>query len=62
MARNMRYPYRAVVGGKEAESRTLALQRGGEDLGAIPLEQVADRMLAEGRFPQDPRANDPEKK
>jgi len=62
IARNMRYPYRAVVGGKEAETRTLALQRGNEDLGAIPLDQVADRMLAEGRFPQEPRANAPEKK
>ncbi|GAC1570698.1 MAG: threonine--tRNA ligase [Polyangiales bacterium] len=52
VARGMRYPYRAVIGGKEAESRTLALQRGGEDLGPLPLETVAERLLLEGAFPK----------
>ncbi len=51
-ARTMRYPYLAVVGQKEAETRALALRRGGEDLGPIPLEQVAERLLAEGAFPR----------
>ncbi len=67
----MRHPHRGVACGKEAESRSCELQRGprgpgadrveGGDLGAIPLDQVADRILAEGVFP-NPRANEPEKK
>ena len=52
--RGMRYPYLAVVGGKEAESRALALRRGGEDLGPIPLEEVARRLLEEGQLPRAP--------
>jgi threonyl-tRNA synthetase len=51
-ARGMRYPYLAVVGGKEAEGRALALRRGGEDLGPIPLETVVARLVAEGAFPR----------
>jgi threonyl-tRNA synthetase len=51
-ARGMRYPYLAVIGGKEAEGRALALRRGNEELGAISLEQVADRLVAEGAFPR----------
>lgn len=51
-ARNLRLPYLAVIGAKEAEGRALALRRGNEDFGAIPLEQVADRLVAEGAFPR----------
>jgi threonyl-tRNA synthetase len=51
-ARGMRYPYLAVIGAKEAEGRSLALRRGNEELGAIPLEQVADRLVTEGAFPR----------
>ena len=51
-ARGLRYPYLAVVGGKEAESRALALRKGGDDLGAMPLEEVARKILAEGQFPR----------
>ncbi len=50
--RGMRYPYLAVVGGKEAESRALALRKGGDDLGPMPLEEVAKKILAEGAFPR----------
>ncbi len=51
-ARGMRYPYLAVIGAKEAEGRTLALRRGNEELGALPLEQIADRLVDEGKFPR----------
>ena len=51
-ARGLRYPYLAVVGGKEAESRALALRRGGDDLGAMPLEEVAAKIVLEGQFPR----------
>jgi threonyl-tRNA synthetase len=51
-ARAFRYPYLAVVGGKEAESRALALRKGNEDLGAMPLEEVSKKLLEEGRFPR----------
>jgi len=51
-ARGMRYPYLAVVGAKEAETRSLALRRGNEELGAISLEDVAARLAAEGAFPR----------
>ncbi|MBL8720327.1 MAG: threonine--tRNA ligase [Myxococcales bacterium] len=51
-ARQMRYPYLAVVGGKEAENRALALRRGNDDLGAIPLAEVVQKLLAEGVFPR----------
>jgi threonyl-tRNA synthetase len=51
-ARNLRLPYLAVIGNKEAEGRLLALRRGNEEFGALPLEQVADRLVAEGAFPR----------
>ena len=54
-ARGFRYPYLAVVGGKEAESRALALRRGNEDLGPIPLEEVVQRILSEGQLPRTAR-------
>ncbi|MBI2395402.1 MAG: threonine--tRNA ligase [Deltaproteobacteria bacterium] len=53
-ARGMRYPYLAVVGAKEAETRALALRRGNDDLGAMSLEDVAARIAAEGAFPRAP--------
>ena len=51
-ARNHRYPYLAVIGQKEAENRALALRRGNEDLGAISLEDVANRISTEAAFPR----------
>lgn len=50
--RNMRYPYLAVIGQKEAETNALALRRGNEDLGAIPLSDVIARLQTEGAFPK----------
>jgi hypothetical protein len=40
------------VGGKEAEGRALALRRGNDDLGALPLAEVVQKLLAEGAFPR----------
>lgn len=51
-ARNHRYPYLAVIGQKEAENRALALRRGNDDLGAISLEDVANRISTEAAFPR----------
>ncbi|MFO0680948.1 MAG: threonine--tRNA ligase [Sandaracinus sp.] len=52
-ARNMRIPYRAVVGEKEAETRSLALTQrdGNQELGALPIEEVVKRILAESIAP-----------
>jgi threonyl-tRNA synthetase len=45
-----RVPYLIVVGDREMESRSVAVRtRGGEDLGAMPLDQVV------GRFDEDLR-------
>jgi threonyl-tRNA synthetase len=51
-ARNHRYPYLAVIGQKEADTRALALRRGNEEFGAIPLEDVANRIASEAAFPR----------
>lgn len=51
-ARNHRYPYLAVIGQKEAETRSLALRRGNEDLGAISLDDFAAKIAAEAAFPR----------
>jgi threonyl-tRNA synthetase len=51
-ARNRRIPYIAVIGQKEADGRALALRRGNDDLGAIGLEEVAQRLVDEGRLPR----------
>ncbi len=52
-ARNMRIPYRAVIGEKEAEGRSLAItQRDGNvELGAMPIDDVLKKILAESVAP-----------
>jgi threonyl-tRNA synthetase len=52
-ARNMRIPYRAVIGEKEAEGRSLAItQRDGNvELGALPIDDVLKKILAESVAP-----------
>ena len=41
-------PYMLVIGGREAESGTVAVRRHGEgDLGAMPVEDFLERVLAE---------------
>ncbi|HHC71726.1 MAG TPA: threonine--tRNA ligase, partial [Thiotrichales bacterium] len=43
-----RVPYLLVVGDREVESETVAVRtRGGEDLGSMPLDQLASRLTAE---------------
>lgn len=40
-------PVMAVVGAKEAEARTLAVRLyGGEDMGAVPVDEVVGRLQA----------------
>jgi threonyl-tRNA synthetase len=52
-ARLMRYPYIAVIGDKEATSRTLSIRsRQDGELGPIPLPSFADRLLAEAMPPR----------
>jgi threonyl-tRNA synthetase len=52
-ARNMRIPYRAVIGEKEAESRGLAITQrdGNKELGPLPIDQVVAMILAESIAP-----------
>ena len=52
-ARNMRIPYRAVIGEKESESRALAITQrdGNKELGALPIEQVIAMIQAESVAP-----------
>lgn len=41
-------PYQLVLGDKEAEAKTVAVRtRGGEDLGAVPVAELAQRLAAE---------------
>jgi len=52
-ARLMRYPYIAVVGDKEATTRTLSIRSRQEgELGPVPLPAFADRLLAEAMPPR----------
>jgi threonyl-tRNA synthetase len=52
-ARLMRYPYIAVIGDKEATTRTLSIRsRQDGELGPIPLPAFADRLLAEAVPPR----------
>jgi threonyl-tRNA synthetase len=49
----MRYPYIAVIGDKEATTRTLSIRSRQEgELGPIPLAAFADRLLAEAVPPR----------
>ncbi len=52
-ARNMRIPYRAVVGEKESASRSLGLtvRDGNQELGAVPIEDVIARLRHESVAP-----------
>jgi threonyl-tRNA synthetase len=52
-ARNMRIPYRAVIGEKEAEGRSLAITQrdGNKELGPLPFDQVVAMILAESVAP-----------
>jgi threonyl-tRNA synthetase len=51
-ARPFRYPYMLVVGPKEAESDSVGVRsRDAGELGAIKVEELAARMLAESRPP-----------
>ncbi len=49
-ARNMRYPYLAVVGAKEEEQRGLSVRSRdlGEELGFLTLDQMIERIRTEG--------------
>jgi len=43
-----RDPYMIVIGDREVENRTVAVRtRSGEDLGTMPLEEVAERLTNE---------------
>ena len=51
-ARPLRYPYMLVVGPKEAESDSVGVRsRDAGELGAMKLEELAARLLAEARPP-----------
>ncbi|MCC7537291.1 MAG: threonine--tRNA ligase [Deltaproteobacteria bacterium] len=50
-ARAFRYPYLAVVGGREAEQRGLAVRQGDADLGFLTLDAFAARVRAESVAP-----------
>lgn len=51
-ARLFRHPYIAVIGDKEAESRSVSPRSRAGDLGAMSLEAFADRVLAEAIPPR----------
>jgi len=41
-------PYQIVVGDKEMAANLVAVRtRGGQDLGAMPIEKLAERLLGE---------------
>jgi threonyl-tRNA synthetase len=51
-ARLQRYPYLLVVGAKEAEAGTVGVRsRDKGELGAMPLEELAAKLLEEARAP-----------
>jgi threonyl-tRNA synthetase len=51
-ARLQRYPYLLVVGAKEAEAGTVGVRSRDEgELGAMPLEELAAKLLEEARAP-----------
>ena len=51
-ARLFRHPYIAVIGDKEAESRSVSPRSRAGDLGSMSLEAFADRVLAEAVPPR----------
>ncbi len=47
-AQLQKVPYMLVVGDREAQAKAAAVRlRSGEDLGAMPVEEVKSRILAE---------------
>ncbi len=55
-ARLQRYPYMLVVGPKEAEARAVGVRsRDAGELGAMPLEELAARLLTESAPPVETR-------
>lgn len=46
-ARMNRIPYLLIVGEQEAENRTLAVKKRGEDLGVLSLEELKNRIVVE---------------
>ncbi|MDW8245376.1 MAG: threonine--tRNA ligase [Sandaracinaceae bacterium] len=48
-ARLMRIPYRGVIGEREAQSQTISLTQrdGNQELGALPVQAVIERILSE---------------
>jgi threonyl-tRNA synthetase len=55
-ARLLRYPYLLVVGPKEAEARAVGVRsRDAGELGAMPLEELAARLLTESAPPGETR-------
>jgi threonyl-tRNA synthetase len=58
-ARGARYPYLLVVGPKEAETASVGVRsRDAGELGAMKLDAIAARMVAEAAFPQRSSAGD----
>jgi threonyl-tRNA synthetase len=56
-ARGVRYPYLLVVGPKEAESDSVGVRsRDAGELGAMKVEELAARLLAEAAAPEEPLA------
>jgi len=55
-ARLLRYPYLLVVGPKEAEAGAVGVRsRDAGELGAMPLEELAARLLTESAPPVETR-------
>ena len=51
-ARLLRYPYLLVVGPKEAEADSVGVRsRDGGELGAMKVEEIGDRLVAESAAP-----------
>ena len=51
-AAGQKLPYLAVIGEKEIADGTVAVRaRGNQDLGALPLAEFVERVVAEGRIP-----------
>jgi threonyl-tRNA synthetase len=57
-ARLLRYPYLLVVGPKEAQSDSVGVRsRDAGELGAMTVDQLAERLVAESRFPRSNPGN-----
>jgi len=57
-ARLARYPYVCVVGGKEQEARALGVRsREKGELGAIPLDELAAKLIEESKPPRSAKSS-----